>query len=83
MRHNFFQISCICSDLQYLDMNFLITNTLKHSLKFNNSKLTYLFQLNRMSSYLIQDPKYSFLKDLGLSDVNHGNYKLFLREFLI
>ena len=26
----------------------------------------------RMSSYLIQDPKYSFLKDLGLSEKNHG-----------
>ncbi len=55
-------------------MNLLLTNTLKHSVKLNTTKLTYLLQLNRMSSYLIQDPKYSFLKDLGLSDVNHGNF---------
>ncbi len=53
-------------------MNLLFTKSLKHSLILNNRKLTYLFQLNKMSSYLIQDPKYSFLKDLGLSDVNHG-----------
>jgi hypothetical protein len=26
----------------------------------------------RMSSYLIQDPKYSFLKDLGLAEKNPG-----------
>jgi hypothetical protein len=25
-----------------------------------------------MSSYLIQDPKYSFLKELGLTEKNHG-----------
>ena len=29
-------------------------------------------KLIRMSSYLIQDPKYSFLKELGLSEKNNG-----------
>ena len=38
----------------------LLTN-IKESLKFI-----------RMSSYLIHDPKYSFLKDLGLSEKNNG-----------
>jgi hypothetical protein len=44
----------------------------------NLTKLSATFQKNnlihtiRMSSYLIQDPKYSFLKDLGLAEKNHG-----------
>lgn len=39
------------------------------------TKSTTILQLNtlkRMASYLIQDAKYSFLKDLGLSEQNNG-----------
>lgn len=36
------------------------------------SSLKVSLNLSRMSSYLIQDPKYSFLRDLGLSEKNNG-----------
>jgi aldehyde dehydrogenase family 7 protein A1 len=37
------------------------------------SKPAFTYKFIRMSStYLINDPKYSFLKELGLSEKNHG-----------
>lgn len=40
------------------------------------SKLQYLFSIRAMSSgnYLIDEPKYSFLKELGLEKINQGVY---------
>ena len=46
-------------------------NNIARSIKLFNSVRVSL-NLTRMSSYLIQDPKYSFLKDLGLAEKNHG-----------
>ena len=51
-------------------MNHII-NSVRLARNLNLQK-TILFQATRMSSYLIQDPKYSFLKDLGLTEKNHG-----------
>lgn len=49
-------------------MNYLNSSSLKH-LKF----LKYL-SLRRSSSFLINDSKYSFLKELGLNEENVGVY---------
>jgi hypothetical protein len=47
-----------------------LINSFKYS-----SNLKSLFLTKRMSSgYLISDPKYAFLKDLQLSEINDGVY---------
>jgi hypothetical protein len=40
------------------------------------SRVQYLFSIRAMSSgnYLIDEPKYSFLKELGLEKINQGVY---------
>jgi aldehyde dehydrogenase family 7 protein A1 len=48
----------------------------------NIYKKSVLYQFSRMSSnYLINDPKYSFLKDLGLTEKNHGVFSKHGRWF--
>jgi len=47
-----------------------MNNILRSVKLFRGVKVS--LKLMRMSSYLIQDPKYSFLKDLGLSEKNNG-----------
>jgi hypothetical protein len=43
---------------------------------------TVLFKFSRMSSnYLINDPKYAFLKELGLTEKNHGVFSRHGRWF--
>lgn len=50
-------------------MYFLNLNTLKH-LKYTHINIG----LRKSSSYLINDNKYSFLKELGLTEENVGVY---------
>lgn len=58
-----------------------ILNPLKNASNFNNYK-SVLFQISRMNSnYLINDPKYSFLKDLGLTEKNQGVFSKHGRWF--
>ena len=43
--------------------------------KFIKTKVNLaLYSSTRMTSYLINDPKYAWLKDLGLADDNKGVY---------
>jgi hypothetical protein len=52
----------------------LFNKLIKLSALNNSSKLRYFLstQTIRMKSFLINDPKYSFLKELNLSEKNNG-----------
>lgn len=49
---------------------------MNHMIKFTNNHSKKLFTQNfkRMYSLLINEPRYAFLKDLGLSENNNGVY---------
>ena len=57
-----------------------ILNPTKISLNLNNYKKLSL-NIARMNSYLINDPKYSFLKELGLEEKNCGVFSKHGRWF--
>lgn len=48
----------------------LIFKQIKIATKFRNHKLIYASRMN--STYLVNQPKYSFLKELGLEEKNNG-----------
>jgi len=58
-----------------------VLNPLRNASNLNNYK-SVLFNISRMNSnYLINDPKYSFLKDLGLAEKNPGVFSKHGRWF--
>jgi hypothetical protein len=51
----------------------VLSSHTRHRKHFSNSKLFHI-NYRTMSGFLINDPKYSFLKELGLAEKNSGVY---------